>query len=273
MQPRLPCGHFYGKILHSRTVAGFILTETVHAPRSRMPRHSHVNAYFCLVRAGAYTEVYGSRTRACGPLTLAFHPAGELHSEQVHDGEVRSFNIEVGPAWPERLRGVAGRLDRACDLQGTRLAPLALRLYREFCEPDALSPLAIEGLALELLAEAARHQLDAGTRRPPRWLEQARELIHARFAESLSLSQVAEAVGVHPVYLAGTFRRQFRQTVGGYVRQLRVEFATRELATTDAPLAVIALAAGFADQSHFTRTFKRLTAMTPAAYRKSVRRA
>src|SRR5262249_39751200 len=163
---------------------------------SRLPRHSHVNAYFCLVRAGAYTEVYGSRTRACSPLTLAFHPAGELHSEQIHDGEVRSFNIELGPAWSERLSPLADRLHRACDLQGTPWAPLALRLYREFCEPDALSPLAIEGLALELLAEAARHQSDAGGHRPPRWLEQARELIHARFTEGLSLSQIAEAVGV-----------------------------------------------------------------------------
>ncbi len=272
MQPKLPCGHFYGRVVRSRTVADFILTETVHAPLTRLPRHSHVNAYFCLVRRGAYTEVYGSRTRACGPLTLAFHPAGEVHAEEIHDTEVRSFNIEVGPAWPERLRPYADRLDRPCDLQGTRLASLALRLYREFREPDAVSPLAMEGLALELLAEAARFEADAGARRPPRWLDQARELLRARFAEGLSLGHVAQAVGVHPVYLAGAFRRHFRQTVGEYVRQLRVEFAVREMTRTDAPLAEIALAAGFADQSHLTRTFKRLTATTPAAYRKGLRR-
>jgi AraC family transcriptional regulator len=52
---------------------------------------------------------------------------------------------------------------------------------------------------------------------------------------------------------------------------LRIEDACRRLATSDAPLVAIALDAGFADQSHFAKTFKRQTGMTPAEYRRSVR--
>jgi AraC family transcriptional regulator len=52
------------------------------------------------------------------------------------------------------------------------------------------------------------------------------------------------------------------------VRALRVDFACRELARRDQPLAEIALAAGFADQSHLARCLRKRTGMTPAAFRR-----
>ena len=61
------------------------------------------------------------------------------------------------------------------------------------------------------------------------------------------------------------------QTVAAYIRQKRIEYACRALAETDAPLADVALAAGFADQSHLGRTFKRIMRTTPAAYRAASR--
>jgi AraC family transcriptional regulator len=82
---------------------------------------------------------------------------------------------------------------------------------------------------------------------------------------------MAEAVGAHPVYLSREFHRHFRCTVGEYVRQLRIELACHKLSGSDEPLALIALAAGFFDQSHFSRTFKLLTGMSPAQYRKTFR--
>jgi AraC family transcriptional regulator len=82
---------------------------------------------------------------------------------------------------------------------------------------------------------------------------------------------LAAAVGVHPVHLARVFRKFHACSVGDYVRQLRIEYASRQLATTDQPLANIALAAGFADQSHFSRTFKQHTRMLPTEFRKLLR--
>ncbi len=148
---------------------------------------------------------------------------------------------------------------------------LGTRLYEEFRQPDELSPLAIEGLMLELLAECSRQASRTRDRQPPRWLLTVGELVRARFCEPLTLGTVAEAVGVHPAHLARVFRRFHGCTLGDHVRRLRVEFARRRLATSDAPLADIAMAAGFSDQSHFSNTFRRHTGLSPAAFRRSAR--
>jgi AraC family transcriptional regulator len=131
---------------------------------------------------------------------------------------------------------------------------------------DAL-PLAMEGLVLELLAETARSKDGVKKRRSPNWLAQVRELLHDRFPERLILDEIAGAVGVHPVHLCRVFRQQYRCTVGDYVRKLRLDFASRQLATSSASLAEIAFAAGFSDQSHFTKAFRRASGMTPVEWR------
>jgi AraC family transcriptional regulator len=267
MNAKLPGGHYYGAVLQRLQIGGLLLTETLHPPHARIPPHAHQNAYFCLVRRGHYTEAYGDRTRSCRPLTLAYHPAEEVHSEQVQGGGVRSFNVELSADWVRRFHECGSVLRNPTEVQGGPLAVLALRLHGEFRLRDAVSPLAIEGLGLELLAELAR--LAAPLRLPP-WLARARDLLHDRFRENVGLAEIAAEVGVHPVHLATTFRHHFRRTIGDYQRQLRVEFACRQLATGRASLVEIALTAGFADQSHFARVFKRSLGLTPGAYRKQV---
>ena len=57
-------------------------------------------------------------------------------------------------------------------------------------------------------------------------------------------------------------------TLGSYVRNLRLEWVAARLLSSEEPLASLALAAGFADQSHLTRAFKRYSGLTPRAYRR-----
>ena len=72
---------------------------------------------------------------------------------------------------------------------------------------------------------------------------------------------------VHPVLLARAFRTYFGTSPGRYLRRLRLDWAAAELLATQRRLADIALQAGFADQSHFTRAFRRHTGLTPGQYR------
>jgi AraC family transcriptional regulator len=261
---------FYGAIRREDRVAGFTLTERVYEPGLHIPWHAHACPYFCLVLRGAYTESYGSRDGDYGPLTVVFHPEGDVHSDRFHGSGGRLFNVAVPPPWGARVREEAPLLDHRVSVEGGPPAWLATRLYREFQSPDGLSPFVVEGLILEILGEIVRRP--EGTGGAPRWLREAAEVLRDRFRENLSLDEVARTAGVHPAHLARSFRRHFGCSAGEYVRRLRVEHACRELCRREAPLAEIALEAGFGDQSHLTVVFKRHTGLTPAAYRKFYRK-
>jgi AraC-like DNA-binding protein len=271
MHPCLADGQFFGQLVRKEAVAGLVLSETCYAAHTDTPKHSHANPYICLVRSGGYTETYGHHTRECEPHTVVFHPPGEVHTERF-DQIAHSFNIELPSAWTQRIGLCSRVLEHPLDFRGGQLATLIARLYDEFQRGDAVTPLAVEGLTLELIARASR-LLDRPNheRRPPAWLRQVHDLLNDRFADDLSLGAIATSVGVHPAYLAATFRRHFRCTVGDYLRQRRIDAARRLLTETDMPLPEVAQTAGFADHSHFARTFKNLTGTTPSRYRRSAR--
>jgi AraC family transcriptional regulator len=151
------------------------------------------------------------------------------------------------------------------------LINLATKLYNEFRLMDETAPLAIEGLMLEIVAEATRRTQATPGRGIPRRIERAKEFLHAHYQESVRLEQVAEAIDAHPVYLAREFRKHYRCTVGEYIRRLRVELACSRLSGSDEPIAKVALSAGFSDQSHLTRALRSFTGLSPAKYRKVYR--
>jgi AraC family transcriptional regulator len=267
---RLQPGCLHGRALKSLRVSDFILTETAYDADSRLPQHAHESSYFCFVLQGAYTERFRNREVVCRPSALTFRSSGQTHEDLVHGADTRIFVLEIAPQWIERLRADSLTLESAFESYRGALTRLCARLNREFHKTDSAAKLAIEGLTLELLAEAARRPA-TGVRAIPPWLKQAREMIVEHFAENLRLTRIAGEVGVHPVYLATAFRQKFGVTVGEFVRQLRIEDACGQLIKGDLPLAEIALRAGFVDQSHFSKTFKTYVGTTPANYRKTVR--
>lgn len=273
MSMQLPPGSYYGQTLRTRKLGNFELSERVYSPGYQTPKHTHKQALFCFVMEGAYTETYGSKTRECQTSALLFHPPEELHAERFHEAGGRSFIIEIAPTWLTQMREHLQVTETSTAFQGGAFELLGRKLYKEFSNTDQAAPLIIEGVMMEMLGETVRHSAAKPAHSSPRWLTQARELLHARFTENLTLADVAQTVGVHPVHLAQTFHKMYRCTVGDYVRKLRIEYACQELATSSKPIVEIALAAGFCDQSHFTRTFRRSIGIAPSQYRSCLRNA
>jgi AraC family transcriptional regulator len=267
MDARHSLGRIYGEIVRNTDVAGVILAEHHYHDRLRMPGHWHDYSMFYLVLKGGCVDAHAGTEARCTPRTLMFHPAGTKHASDYRGTGARTFTVELRPDWMERIGAYAGGWDRSWEFRDGLPCWAAVRLYNEFRRPDAVTPLVIEGLVLELLAEATRYREDGVERGLPLWLREAREILGARFTEDASLTTLAQAVGVHPSHLAREFRRHYHCTPGDYIRRLRLEQSQRELATSDSSLAEIATAAGFSDQSHFCRTFKRHTSLTPTEYR------
>jgi AraC family transcriptional regulator len=256
----------HGDVLRKTSVAGVILTERRYAPDLKLPEHSHREPDFCFVLTGSFTEVSGNQVRYCRPRSVLFHPTGEAHSDHFHTG-TRCLGLQFENHDPdEPLRRHAKLASAPVNSRGGRLSQLAAQLYREFCMPDPVSRLMIEGLVLQLMAEAFR-QTKAPTHMAPSWLEEVKNILHEQFSDRPALNNLAMSVGVHPVHLAREFRRFYDCTITEYVLQRRLDFACHEMLNSRASLSEIALAAGFFDQSHFTRTFKVQTGMSPNQYR------
>ncbi len=267
MNQSLPSGHIYGQIINRADIAGFTLSESAYLPDTHIARHVHEQSYFCILLEGSYRENYGKKTRECRPSTVVFHPPREVHSTHFGDNGGRLFRFEIKPQWLERIGEYSMALSGPADFYGGSLAWLNSRLYKEFREIDDVSPLAIEGLILEIVAEMARRTANHAELDAPRWLKTAGELLRDQCGETLVFSSIAESVGVHPVHLARVFRRFHGCTLGEYVRRVRIDAATHKLIASDAPLVEVAITCGFSDQSHFSKTFKHATGMTPARYR------
>ena len=101
------------------------------------------------------------------------------------------------------------------------------------------------------------------------WLLKAHNLIHERFQGRLTLRMISAEVGVHPAHLSRVFHRHYGQTVGFYIRMLRIKRAIKELSLRNKSLVAVAMDSGFYDQSHFHHVFKRYTGLTPAEFMRS----
>jgi AraC family transcriptional regulator len=102
---------------------------------------------------------------------------------------------------------------------------------------------------------------------PPAWLRRIIEKLTAEYSERLTLDDLSREAGVHPVHLSRVFRKCLGVGIGEHVHRLRIRAACEQMLTPEISMAEISVAAGFADQSHFTRAFRRATGMTPAAFR------
>ena len=267
MEINVPESPFGGRVIKAREFSGLRLVDGVYSAKTKVPNHSHQEAVFCIALKGTCNETFAGKLRKYEALTVEFLPPGQCHSLDFPFTDTRTFSIDVANFWLERAREYSLSVDNAIHNHGGLLSGLMMKVYREFLQMDGATPLAIEGLALEMLAEASRRHTSFSDQSPPRWLSRAVEFIRERFAEPLTITELAAAAGVHPVHLSREFRRFNGCTIGEYIRRLRVERACRQLSSSNESLAAIAASAGFSDQSHFSRTFKRLVGMTPAQYR------
>lgn len=250
---------FGGRLLGRAAIPGALISETVHPPGSRLARHAHARASFCLVTRGDFRESSAAGACEYGAGDVIFRPEEEWHSDFFLESGARCFNVELD-------RSLMGRIPAAArEPSASRVVRRLLRQLRRELRETSDCPLVAEGLLYQILGEAfERKPAD----RSGAWLPVLDRVLRERFTQRLTVVELAKEIGIHPVHLARAFRKSRGVTVAESVRSLRISYAIELLGDRRASLAEIALATGFADQSHFTKTFKRCVGASPGEYRR-----
>lgn len=248
-------------------------------PNAVLEPHLHDRPTFAVILMGGFDLRLTSPTNhrrelACTPGTILVQPAGERHANHFVTDGAGGVVIQPDPDASDLPPRCLTMLRRINHFRDGPIAAAARTLAREMTWPDDVTLLAIEALALEMLAEAAQLARDAPVRPGdgPAWLRRATEYIHDHFRDPIRIADIAGIAGVHPAHLAAVFSRAHRMPLARYIRRLRVDWAADQLLATDTPVAAVAGLAGFADQAHLTRWFRREIGATPAAYRRARRR-
>jgi len=242
----------------------------------RYTRHAHETFTFALIESGIEEFSYGGSLRRAGPGGVAL-----LNPDMVHTGQAGTpdgWAYRVLYPDPGLVAGVAAELGW---LRGTPSFPETVvydarsaRLLRaahiaaEHGDRLASSSLLRAALAGLLRAHARPGDRSApGLDRSPTAVRTVRDLLADRLADPPSLDDLARQCGMSSFALVRAFRAETGLPPHAYVNHLRVRLARRLLDGGLAP-ADVAVRAGFADQAHLTRHFKRVVGVPPGAYQR-----
>jgi AraC family transcriptional regulator len=264
---RLNEGQYFGTRIHVANLGGLRITQAVYRPHTQLPRHSHARPYLCLVATGAFEERALCRVETCAAGSAVWNPSGDDHEDRFGAIGARTWNFEFTEAWAERIAEATPRWTPA---RNGNVTWLVTRILRELADQDSANALSLEGLVCALIGEVSRRPPATDQDRPA-WLVRAQDRLMSEYRQPPNLGELARNAGVHRSHFARSFRRHFGCTVAEFIRRRRIAWAAEQLRSERYTLSELALEAGFGDQPHFTRAFKRIMGVTPGEYRAAIR--
>jgi AraC family transcriptional regulator len=255
--------YFGGTLLRKHVRPGITVSEVEYTEMRHCRSHTHEQAFFSLLLEGSYREYFGRSELRYYPSTLGFHPTATEHVDEIAVIGTRFLLIQLSNEYNQRMLEGEPALRNAvspllCNARGSWLATTLLYY-----------PCDIEGAVPEMLSTLLPDWSRTADKRRPKWLPRALDLLRSEYTGRPTVIDVAQRLDLHPVYLAREFRRWSGQSVCEFVNRLRVCRALEHLQRSEIPLAEIALRAGFADQSQFTKTFRRYHGTTPGSVRRA----
>ncbi len=255
-----------GIVLERKRIGSFVFVHHDYPELAERASHSHPWLHLTIVRQGFYSRTLGSRSADYKAGSLTLLRTNDSHADSYAAGS-KCLHVVIPSDVEQRLtrdfsaRGAAGEIPSGVSARSS------VALQREFRNPDSASPMIVETLLLDLISRHLNVVRERCSARP-RWLGLLLDYLDDTFEQEWSLHNLAAEMGVHPVYLCRTFSEHFGFTLGEYIRKLRMLRGWQLLTIGDGTLAEVALQSGFADQSHFTRLFKKQFGLTPGEYRR-----
>lgn len=236
--------------------SGARVRRVIDRSHSVVPEHAHDWPVLSVFVLGGYenrTDL--GQAVIAGPSAILYR-AGAAHQNQVASSGFEQIEIEFDAAW-----------------LGTRPLPAA-PVSRWIgglpgAEARTLARICMTGPGEAVVRAAVRRFVESAPLQPerqrPRWVDQADQRL--REDPALKAHDLAREVERHPVWLGVAYRQATGEGPAEAAARFRVERAARLLRETEEAMASIAVSAGFCDQSHMIRAFRRLLGRLPSAVR------
>lgn len=231
--------------------------------------HLHEAYTIGMLMHGGQTIRAGREVETVFVGSMQFFEPYQVHENRRLPGNKYSFrHIEIPRSRLLQLLGGRVPPARTYSINDAGLFQAFNRAFDALARND--EPLAQDDLLTGALMKLlyATEQSQAIPDIAPGLVARAREFLHANYQHPVTLNALAELTQVSRVHVSRLFKRHVGLAPHEYLVQLRVVSAKAKLAA-GVPVAEAALSSGFADQSHLTRHFKRITHLTPAAYARS----
>ncbi|PXF29654.1 hypothetical protein WH50_19740 [Pokkaliibacter plantistimulans] len=265
--------------MHPSLLAG---TQAMVVDSNRhYPRHSHDQYGVGLIHRGAQRSASGFGRVEAGPGELIMVNPGEVHDGVPLGEEGRQWSMLYFE--PSLLHELASELELPFSAEISLVRPVAqdqqlrqhfVRLFRRVTcvrqgqqtQVDEAARLAAEECAVTTLVYLLSHHSQARPVQPvSATVERARQRLADEPLQAPSLQELAAMVGVSRFNLIRSFNKALGLSPHAYLLQQRLHLARRLLLQGHKPVDA-ALQAGFADQSHMTRLFRRQYGITPGLY-------
>lgn len=256
-------GTYLGKVLDLSQAGGVFAGATSYYPNDGTTlMHYHENPHLSFVLKGGGIVKSKSSEYERLPGEMMFFRAGEPHQCITKRFPTRNVNLEIESVFLRENRISEADIGAAIR-RNPHLKFTMLKVYKELLAADDFTDSSIKILFLNLVCATRKIE-----KCEPRWIGVVRQVMNDKWNEPLTLGDLARAAGVHPVTISKFFPKFFACTFGEYMRQLKIEKSLRLIQDAPRSLTEIAHECGFYDQSHFTRTFKKMTGFLPNSYAK-----
>jgi AraC family transcriptional regulator len=236
----------------------FVVRERVYSAGTRLPRHSHQYNNISVIVCGEILEAAERGEHHGRYCSVVVKPAGCEHENRIGRRGARTLTIQI----------------LATSAMATRLASQTWSWYEQpevtraalELQRSARIGSEIESRAIALVDTVLGiREADAA---PPSWMAEVESILATRMDEQMRFGDIANDLGLHPVYLSRAFRRFKGMSMGDYRRQLRLHRARHLLSSSQRSIAAIAAECGFSDASHLSHTFSELLGTTPNRFRR-----
>lgn len=262
-------GKYYGEKKLELNNKGVVLSEYDYLiPKTDW--HYHENPYFMYVMEGNLYDVNKKGKTTCPAGSLLLHNWNEIHYNAKESTFARGFHIEFERKWYEQKKLDVNLWEGSQRIENPEMHRLLAKIYYEFKCKDQYAALSIDLLLLQL-CETSQLNQNGNFQNIPPWVSNLEEILHDDTFENLNLQFLSDELGVHPVHISRAIPKYFSSTLGNYMRQQKIKKALPLLFNSNHTLGQIAYLCGFADQSHFTRTFKSYFGATPKDFRLHLR--